>query len=292
MLYIVLNLLYFIEVMKSNEKLNKTRNIHCVLFGDSVLDNFYWLKNKKHDSTYKLTQVLKDSYHESSKCTNLALDESRTVDVINGKVPGFTYVNERKNQKMSNYLVDHSGLFKPIDLYKEIRTIEPYPSHIILSIGGNDANFKLIDNNLNLDKTINDLLHGDFLKNYQLTIDKLLEMTKFLILVNVYLPGPGFTLPLDDIKELYRKIFPCLYKEARKRGLPVIDLSRTFNPNDFSHYGSSPIEPSNLSCDFIVNLIVKIINKFDFNKGVSHIYYGIGNEIKIEENTEDYEYII
>lgn len=39
--------------------------------------------------------------------------------------------------------------------------------------------------------------------------------------------------------------------------LPIIDLSRTFNPYDKTHYGSTPIEPSNVSGQFIADLIAK-----------------------------------
>lgn len=40
--------------------------------------------------------------------------------------------------------------------------------------------------------------------------------------------------------------------------LPIIDLSRTFDPTDKKHYGTTPIEPSNVSGQFIADLIAKV----------------------------------
>lgn len=42
--------------------------------------------------------------------------------------------------------------------------------------------------------------------------------------------------------------------------LPIIDLSRTFDPNKKSHYGSTPIEPSNISGQFIADLIAQVLH--------------------------------
>lgn len=48
-----------------------------------------------------------------------------------------------------------------------------------------------------------------------------------------------------------------LGKLAVEFRLPIIDLSRTFNPHDKTHYGSTPIEPSNVSGQFIADLIAQ-----------------------------------
>ena len=45
---------------------------------------------------------------------------------------------------------------------------------------------------------------------------------------------------------------------AMELRLPIIDLSRTFDPTDKRHYGSTPIEPSNMSGQFIADLIAKV----------------------------------
>ena len=68
------------------------------------------------------------------------------------------------------------------------------------------------------------------------------------------------------------------YAIAQEFKLPVIDLAKTFDPNDPTHYGkgtgSSPIEPSNKSSQFIADLTKKIIEDFKFGVDESKIYYG------------------
>lgn len=53
--------------------------------------------------------------------------------------------------------------------------------------------------------------------------------------------------------------FGCLTQLAVEFSLPIIDLSRTFDPNNKSHYGSTPIEPSNKSGQFIADLIAEVM---------------------------------
>lgn len=65
---------------------------------------------------------------------------------------------------------------------------------------------------------------------------------------------------------------------------PIIDLSRTLNPFDRNHYGSTAIEPSIVSGQFIVDLIIKILSHWDWNddKRESKIYFGIKDKDKIQ----------
>ena len=81
-------------------------------------------------------------------------------------------------------------------------------------------------------------------------------------------------------------------KKARKWKLPVIDLSRTFDPSNEKHYGSTPIEPSNLSGQMIVDLIKFVCQKYDFNKDdnsrESMIFYGNNKDgFMVEINDDD-----
>lgn len=50
----------------------------------------------------------------------------------------------------------------------------------------------------------------------------------------------------------------CFAQLAVEFSLPIIDLSRTFDPNNKNHYGSTPIEPSNTSGQFIADLIAQV----------------------------------
>merc|ERR1712096_434386 len=71
--------------------------------------------------------------------------------------------------------------------------------------------------------------------------------------------------------------------------LPVIDLSRTFDPAEKEDYSaSSPIEPSNKSGMYIANLVKFVIDNHDWGK-VSKLYYGKGSVPTVDVNTEEYK---
>ena len=75
-------------------------------------------------------------------------------------------------------------------------------------------------------------------------------------------------------------------------GVPVIDLSRTFDPTDPTHYGTTDIEPSNKSGQFIADLVQFALEKFPFDaeQRTSRIYYGFrgrGAGIVEQENNKN-----
>ena len=76
---------------------------------------------------------------------------------------------------------------------------------------------------------------------------------------------------------------------------PVIDLARTFNPFDRTHYGTTEIEMPCKSGQFIVDIIIKILATWDWlnDKKKSKIFYGIkkqhnGNGIQTTQNNKKY----
>ena len=67
---------------------------------------------------------------------------------------------------------------------------------------------------------------------------------------------------LDDVYDKLRSIYS---RVCKKHKIPMIDLSKTFDPQDRKHYGSTTIEPSNLSGESIANLIKTVIEVHDFS---------------------------
>lgn len=264
---------------------------HIVLMGDSVLDNFYWLNKEKEDVCFQLNKALSNTskYHKQSKCTNLALDETESKDIFNGKTPSSVYVKRRNEIGMNPYQISEDGIYWPLDQLEKLNNEEIKPTHVVLSIGGNDARVSLLSNSGDIKKVLIDL-QDSFIDNYSKAIDSVLLFNKQIIIVIVYRPGPGFLLELDQTSVLFSKLVPNMLTESRVRKLPVIDLSRTFNPLDKSHYGSTPIEPSNKSGLFIVDLIETVLRDFNYEKDESKIYYGIGKDIKIDLNEDNYKY--
>lgn len=260
---------------------------HLVLLGDSVLDNFYWLDKQKEDVEYQMNHDLKKKFGRDFVCTNLALDETESKDIFEGKIPGSVYVKERANLKLKDYQTDDDGVFRPLNI---ISKIVPKPTHALLSIGGNDGRVVILTSIGDMSSVVKKLLSGGFETNYAKAVDEVLKLIPNTILVVVYRPGPGFIVPLDMSNRLYEALIPIIFKVGRERKLPIIDLSRTFNPLDTADYGSTPIEPSNKSGQYICDLTMKVLEDFKFGKNESKIYYGKGKHVVIDENKENYDY--
>ena len=64
----------------------------------------------------------------------------------------------------------------------------------------------------------------------------------------------------------------------------MIDLTRTFDPQNRLHYGTSEIGASNLGGTFIVDLLLKVLKEFNFGVDNSKVYFGIGENMASEDN--------
>ena len=190
---------------------------------------------------------------------------------------------------MEDYPVEKDNKVYPLNLLKNNKDI----THVVLSIGGNDVRVEIFSCYGNTEELIKKLKTNDvFIGNYKKAVEEVLKIKPNVILVIVYRPGPGFLLPLKSINLLFEEFAPKMIDFAREKSIPVIDLSRTFDPLDSSHYGTTPIEPSNESGMFIAELVNTVLNDYDFEYGSSKVYYGHGNNIKIEDNKEGYKYSV
>lgn len=68
----------------------------------------------------------------------------------------------------------------------------------------------------------------------------------------------------DDLLAVWDFCVCKILQTAEEYSCAVIDLSRTLNPFDRSHYGSTPIEFSDISQMFLIELIVEVLARFDF----------------------------
>eukprot|EP01084_Bolivina_argentea_P318945 553216_1 len=286
---------------------------HIILMGDSVLDNFYWLEDK----TLDVEQQCWNTFGDKIKVTNVAVDETQTIHVLKGIIPNFTYRRAREKENMSPYPITYDsddqksgGAVYPLKLMQkyisngdininvDLKTqIKPT---IVLSVGGNDGRIHLgklgkITGGAN--DVINALKKDKFVENYNEIVDKLVNEFKMnVILVFVYQIQNKHMIYgyKSKVKELLKAMnfgFSEMCKVAQKYKLPMIDLSRTFDPSNEQHYGISPIEPSNISGQFIVDLVQFILEKYDFDNSAreSLVFYGLKNKnITIEKNTKAY----
>lgn len=230
------------------------------LLGDSVLDNFYWLKEKNHDLAYYLRQ-------RDYKCNNFAVDEAQLADILKGQTPKVQYSNERKNIGMEDYPTAKDNKVYPIELLKNSSN-----DYAVLSVGGNDLRVSMPYLMFGTNFFINNVLNSNFVSLYEKTISEIVGVCPQLILVVVYIPCTESGI-FSYIKSFAEPVFcewrKFIYSMAKKFKLPVLDLSLTFDPNNRSHYGSTEIEPSNFTSEVIASGIDNIIS----NWKESTVYY-------------------
>lgn len=245
------------------------------LIGDAILDNFYWLDDKEHD----LTREMSDLGHQVH---NYAIDDIRLNDIINGIVPSNTYTSTRSY----NYQVNKNNKLYPLkelsskinknksfkSVYGEVG-IRPIGSKaeddnmVIISIGGNDINDHFAKILLGVNYFIEAVITKEFISNYQKVIETSRSSCMKILLISIYLPyiGPGssygkysaFATPIIRNWNIF------LHKMARKYNIPILDLNRTFDTNNRSHYGTIDTRPSNISNKCMAACISYIHKNYD-----------------------------
>lgn len=244
------------------------------LLGDSVLDNFFWLKDKQ----LNLTNQLRLMSMTPSNIMNFAVDENETKDVLHGKIPPFQYSFSRSLCQIESYPTDTDGRVYPLKLIKQ--HYSPNKKNIaILSVGGNDARINLHLLPYGWQNVWKQMQKQQFVENYVKIIEQLNQLNTDVILVFVYKPYQDFYPQFQsELFKLMANVKEIMSQIAKKYKLPMIDLSMTFDPTNPTHYGigngSSPIEPSNQSSQFIANLIKHVIDNYQFRSDQSYIYYG------------------
>lgn len=271
----------------------QSNNKSIALIGDSVLDDFYWLEDKTEDVRQQLSDLM-----PNATIHNFAVDESKIKDVLDGFQPFDHYQKARYLTFNGNYPYPTSkdGKVYPLELLKDHK-----PDYVVLSAGGNDGRVHLDKLMWSAQSLIEAVLNDKLVENFDLLLQEILKTNKKVILILVYKPhetifesfrksvGWGlqylpienvvdFAGRLEEVYDFFRKVF---IDNAIKYNVPIIDLSKTFNPTDRSHYGSTPIEPSNKSGKTIARLIKHVVNKHDFNSS-SYMYYmpDCGEKIK------------
>jgi len=161
------------------------------------------------------------------------------------------------------------------------------PTHVVLSIGGNDARIAFA-HSFDLENIYNIMINNGIERSLRSLIQTMLRSVPKIILVYVYhpqitmLPMLYWLPPEKVVTELLIRFSPLYFSVAKDFNLPVIDLSRTFNPYASDDYGSTPIEPSNKSGMYIAKLVEHVLEDFTFGKDPSKVYWGVPGEIQSE----------
>ena len=195
---------------------------HVILLGDSIFDNAVYTAGG-HAVIDQVNQAL----GSSGRATLLAVDGSKTQDVP---------VQMRKF---------------PLDA-----------THLILSVGGNDALAQLDVLRAPVGSIIEALdalasMTADFRVNYANLINTLLIVGRPLTVCTIYDAIPG--LP-NGIKAGVALFNDVILREAIRHGLPVLDLRLVCT--EFSDYSAqSPIEPSSQGGAKIAAAIVSQVHR-------------------------------
>mmetsp|Transcript_26906 Transcript_26906/g.23699 ORF Transcript_26906/g.23699 Transcript_26906/m.23699 type:complete len:542 (-) Transcript_26906:64-1689(-) len=279
----------FQEINNENDDQNKNKN-----------------KNESNDNQNKDKD--KDNDDESKEMDssiirihNLSLDDMDCNGILNGIVPDELYVKARKEYKLPAYPLDKDNKLYPIKILssmcmnKEIKINQKTKdkNHInptvILSVGFSD-----LRQNLKYGKPeliIEALRNDEFAEKYEKIVHQIVDNLGLnLIIVIAYEPHESFTekqlhFSRDDLLSCMEFVGNKIMQIGEKFKCPIIDLSRTLNPFDRDHYGSTAVEPSIISGQFIVDIIIKILSDWDWNddKRGSKIYFGVKDKDKIQQ---------
>lgn len=207
---------------------------HVILLGDSIFDNASYVPGEQ-----PVIDQLRNQLGNSCKATLLAIDGNVTKDV----------------QYQTQNLPDDA-------------------SHLIISVGGNDAlqYSPLLYEPAN---TVSEALQlltnakSDFQSQYNQILKHVMKFKLPTAVCTIYDSIPN----LEPFSVTALSIFnDVIVREAISANMPIIDLRRTCgDAGDYSDL--SPIEPSAVGGQKIVNAICKLLDAHDFRQGNSTVYY-------------------
>jgi hypothetical protein len=245
---------------------------------------------------------------------NLAVDQMSTFDFIRRTREGnswYVYSHGRKQLNFENrldqdYLISQHGNVYSVKNLEKVKNVK----YVLVSVGGNDVylqasiQISLFLSLLPFQSFRREAVGKEFGKRLSRILKKLEAAVPDAIVIPVIVYHPHYDFSLSGLnhgvggfiaktiqKFCLKTMTTAMVRQfmlyARDRHLPVIDLSRTFNPWDVSHYGTEEIgkfnyidapwsgaEPSNISNVFICRLVEHVMKEFDPREKVSRVFYG------------------
>ena len=199
---------------------------HLVLIGDSTLDNAAYVQPGED-----VTRLVRAALPPTWAVTRLALDGSVIADVV-----------------------------------RQLAQLPATASHLIVSVGGNDAILKvgLLDEGAaSMADALGKLarVREEFARDYRAMLDAVIGIGLPTAISTIYggsAPDPIFQelvetalMPLND----------CITREASSRGIPLIDLRVIF---DRAEDYANPIEPSREGGQKLAGAIARLVAQHDF----------------------------
>lgn len=246
-------------------------NKNIVLFGDSLLDNYHSLDDQEKDLKHALETM-------GYSVDNYSAENCGITNVFTGVIVTENHILNRKYPYQLT-----SGKLYPVDLLIDnYQSKSVFPSFhrfdftgdtdkkqcdlIVLSIGGTDfktSSYKLL---LGCDYFISSVLTEDFTKNYAKLITLLKRFCNKIIIVSPYIPflGQGSTYgPFSGLSQnIITKWRQFIYDIAKNFDVAVLDLSKTTDPLNRSHYGTNDTYPSTILSDCMAHCISHIEHNY------------------------------
>jgi hypothetical protein len=152
-----------------------------------------------------------------------------------------------------------------VSVPRQLRQLPPDASHLVLSVGGNDALgcvSKLRAPASTVESALDVLaqIRSGFHARYRDTITALLALHRPLMVCTIYDHVPGVS---DGMRAALALFNDVILREAIQHGLPVLDLRMIFTlPSDYSEL--SPIEPSSQGGAKLAVAMVAALSEIDF----------------------------
>ncbi|KAJ9472865.1 hypothetical protein DIPPA_21544 [Diplonema papillatum] len=286
-----------------------------VLVGDSVLDNFFWLK----DPATNLRAIVEEKLASGDAtkemiCVNLAVDQMSTFDFLERNPrenPWRMYQQARESiyspphydacdRDGYRHLQCKDGLIRSALNLEALRNVK----HIILSIGGNDV-YLDADTQVSLVRSLVPFCDGraEVAKAYGERLGKVFAAVRAAAPDAVVTPvicyhphhefsisgatgcpgGIALSVQRSYLSWMVTPMVQAALRLCMEHGLNVIDLSQTLDPKNVAHYGNMDVEatnwsgaePSDVSQHYIADLIRHVVTLPPGTR--STIFHGIPN---------------
>lgn len=252
-----------------------TSTTRIALIGDSTLDNLLWVGDDPCIAEQLAARV------SGSAVANLAADGYTTSDTLNGSERVISVGMRGRLGSPGGcdpLQYESDGKFCPLIRLAEL---QPPPTHIILSVGGNDVR-EILRDMQKLPEVIK-----EFAPKYMDIVDVCTTIASNVVLMfqyrpSFYMDGGGYGVyqaigstpgPGDAVQKmntLMQTIYTPILHVAQEKRLPVIDLPRTFDIWCDELY-SHQIEPSAKGGE-VISAIVEHVVKNEFPEKPSTLY--------------------
>jgi hypothetical protein len=259
--------------------MNKKPCIH--LIGDAILDNYQWLTDTKSDlknTIVSLGYEVHNHAEEGARITNLI--EGIRLSNHHGKTRSYSYRPEKdgKLYPLLSFSKASGGkafisAYGNLDL--NVTRAKMEKEHlVVLSLGGNDIMDHSASIILRSEATMETLIAGKIGSTYQQIIQQLLQQTRKIILVTLYVPylgnGASYYIKKNIANLVADKWNRFILKMGSQFDLPVIDLRRTLDENNRAHFGTLDTQLGDLPNECLAQGINYIARNY---KGHRVYYY-------------------